>query len=313
MDRVLTSEIWSEVKRRARTAKTRKAAIAYVTKDLIGLQSGDILITDASERSIRSGQTNAQLLRKLIAEGVVIHSHGGLHCKIVLLDKVAAIGSANMSGSGLIETSVITDNPNIRSGIASFIAQLSTRRSRLTSRDAEALCKIKVVRIGWTNFSHRSRAKKIRRLGDTTWIVGVNALLRSPTQSEQKYIDRATRDLNKRLETDEDDYNWIRWGKKDRFAKECRAGDTLIEITNNKKSKRRYVTRHIPVLLKRNEPTCTRFYVGQPSQGTDQINWSRFQRILKEAGHPRRVRPYSVQPLEPEMAKIINRKWTRVR
>ena len=79
MNRVLTAEIWREVKKRARTVKSRKAAIAYVTKDLIGLRAGDVLITDASERAIRSGQTSAPLLRELHRNRVEIYSHKGLH------------------------------------------------------------------------------------------------------------------------------------------------------------------------------------------------------------------------------------------
>ncbi len=63
MNQVLTDKIWREVAKRARLAPTRKAAIAYVTTDDIGFRAGDVLITDASERAIRSGQTDAKLLR----------------------------------------------------------------------------------------------------------------------------------------------------------------------------------------------------------------------------------------------------------
>jgi hypothetical protein len=313
MNRVLTSEIWAEVKRRAGTAKTRKAAIAYVTKDLIGFRAGDVLVVDASERAIRSGQTDAHLLRKLYRKGVSIHGHKGLHSKVLLLGQYAIIGSANMSGAGLIEASIVSDNPTISSGIASFIAQLATRSSKLTAAHIAALCRIKVVRTGWLNANRRIKPKKLRRIGNNTWIIGVNALLRAPPAKEQKYIDRANRDLNARLGTDQEDYNWIRWGKRSKFSKQCREGDTLIEICNLKGRKRRVVTRRLPVLLRRNEPDCVRFYVGEASRDSDEVAWSKFQRILKNAGHTRQVRPYSVQLLDPDIADAIDRKWNRTR
>lgn len=312
MDRVLTDEIWREVERRAQKVTCRKAAIAYVTRDLIGLRTGDVLITDASKRAIRSSQTDARLLYKLFANGVTIYNHEGLHSKVILLGRYAVVGSANMSGSGMTEVSIITDNPNITSGIASFIAQLSTPSSKLTKERVEALLKIKVIRIRWQNPRGQMRAKKIRPLGNTTWIIGVNHMVRSPPTKEQPYIDRATRDLNDRFGSENEDYGWIRWGKRDRFAKECREGDTLIEICNHRGSPRRSVTRRLPVLLKRNEPNCIRFYIGDSQRDSDQITWSRFQRILKKVEYPRRVRPHSVQPLDPEIAGMIDRKWTRI-
>jgi hypothetical protein len=309
----LTAEIWREAKKRARAAKCRKAAIAYVTRDLIGLRAGDTLITDASERAVRAGQTDALLLRKLHDDGVTIYSHEGLHSKVILLGKHAIIGSANMSGSDLTEVSIITDSPTITSGIASFIAQLSTARSELNARRIAMLCRIKVVRNSWHNTKRITKRKRVRRLGNATWIIGVNTGLPDPPAKEQRLIDRAHRELNERLGTDDQYFNWIKWGKRSRFSRECREGDTLIEISNQKGRKRRVVTRRIPVLLKRTEPNCFRYYIGDPQRASDEVTWSRFQRILKEVEYSREVRPYSVQLLDSEIAAVIDQKWTRVR
>ncbi len=241
---------------------------------------------------------------------MTIHSHVGLHSKVILLGQHAIIGSANMSGSGLIEASVVTDNPAIASGIASFITQLATPQSKLTAKKIASLCRIKVVRAGWVNAGRK--VKTLRKLGCTTWIIGVNELLRDPSANEQKNINRATSDLNKRQGTDAQDYSWIRWGKRSRFSQECCEGDTLIEITNLKGRKRRIVTRRLPVLLKRTEPNCLRFYVGD-TQDSDEVSWSRFQRILKKVEYKKRVRPYSVQPLDDSIAEAIDRAWNRVK
>jgi hypothetical protein len=84
---------------------------------------------------------------------------------------------------------VITDAPSIVSGTASFIAQLSTERSQLDEKAIAALCKINVVRTG--RLRAKPKARSVRRLGNSTWIVGVNEITRDPTEREQKHIDRA--------------------------------------------------------------------------------------------------------------------------
>ena len=65
MQKVLSSDIWKEIGKRAKAADRRKAAVAYVTKDQIGFQTGDVLVVDASRNAVASGQTSAPLLREL--------------------------------------------------------------------------------------------------------------------------------------------------------------------------------------------------------------------------------------------------------
>jgi hypothetical protein len=160
MQQVLTNKIWPTVAKAAKKASRRKAAIAYVTKDDIGLRAGDVLVTDASARSVRAGQTDAKLLGKLHAAGVIVHSWEGLHSKVALFGKHAIIGSANMSGSALIEA----DDPVIVSGVAAFIERLATPRTKLGSAEIGRLCAIEVVRAG--RFVARQRKPNpVRRLG----------------------------------------------------------------------------------------------------------------------------------------------------
>jgi hypothetical protein len=182
-----------------------------------------------------------------------------------------------MSGSGLTEAAVLSDEPTIRSGVASFIAQLSTKRSLLEKEHIEALCKINVIRKGWQNGKRKKMPFRVKRLGNATWIVGVYNLVRDPTMDEQKHIDRATSDLNDRLGAAEEEYEWIRWGKKAKFARECRVGDTLIYIDNPKGGRARVVTHRRPVLLKRTEPNWIRVYVGEATRDSHEVNWWKFQ------------------------------------
>jgi hypothetical protein len=242
LNEVLTDKIWREVAKRACSAPTRKTAIAYVTTDDIGLRAGDVLVTDASPRAIRSGQTRTpSCCASCTAPASLSTAERAFTPRFALFGKRAIVGSANMSGSNLIEASVITDNPVVVSGVAAFIKKLSTVRTKLSDHDIQKLCAIEVVRTG--HFTGRRRASNpVRRLGKATWKLGVREV-KDPTERQQKRIDRSTRELKERLGTNEDDLGWIQWGKKSRFGRECRAGDTLIQILNWRDRKRSIVTR----------------------------------------------------------------------
>jgi len=45
--------LWRKNQAEAAKAKVRQAAIAYVTRDLVGFEKGDGLVTDASKRAVR--------------------------------------------------------------------------------------------------------------------------------------------------------------------------------------------------------------------------------------------------------------------
>jgi hypothetical protein len=241
---------------------------------------------------------------------VTIYSREGLHSKVALFGPHAIVGSANMSGSDLIEASVVTDNPVITSGVAAFIEALSTKRHRLDAVRIEKLCGIEVIRKG------RPRGGKkpnpIRRVGNSTWILGAKGLKHDPGAKQQERIDRRTAELNEKHGT-EDDFSWIQWGKKSRFGRECRAGDTVIMIFVPHGGGRATVTRRVRVAFKDREPVFNRFYTQVPTRKSDEVSWSRFQKILKAVDFSGEVKRGSVRKLEPEMAEKIDRAWTRVR
>jgi len=63
MQKVLSSNLWQVARAHAKSARKRRAAIAYVTQDLIGFRRGDTLLCDASRLAISCGETSAKLLR----------------------------------------------------------------------------------------------------------------------------------------------------------------------------------------------------------------------------------------------------------
>ena len=134
MQRVLSKDLWIEVRKQARASNSRKAAIAYVTRDLVGFRKGDTLVVDASTLAIKNGETDAPLLQKLHKRGVQLYDCTDLHAKILLLDDVAIIGSGNMSSNSerwMVEAALISDHGSVVAGVASLIEQLVKQSSPL--------------------------------------------------------------------------------------------------------------------------------------------------------------------------------------
>jgi len=53
MQKVLSTDLWTEIRERACASKSRKAAIAYVMRDLVGFREGDTLVVNASAHAQR--------------------------------------------------------------------------------------------------------------------------------------------------------------------------------------------------------------------------------------------------------------------
>lgn len=315
MQRVLSSDLWTAIRAQARKAHRRKAAIAYVTRDLVGFRKADLLVVDASEYSIACGDTDAKLLRTLQGKGVLLYHCAGLHAKVLQLDDVAVIGSGNMSTSSvrdLVEAAVITDHSSVVSGVASLIEQLVRQSKALDELRIEELCKIKVVRRGGRRgVGRRTRVTRVVPLGRRTWLVGVHQLVRDPPPDEQRMIDRAAKTLRARAEGRDEDPNWVRWGRRGLLPRDCREGDSLIQIWRSSGAKRpSAVLRVTPVLLKQKAERWTRFYLGEAAGRYPEVKWGSFKRLLKELGYTRRVSAGVVHLLEPDMADAIARKWT---
>lgn len=315
MQRVLSSDLWKAIRAQAQKAQRRRVAIAYVTRDLVGFRKADVLVVDASEHSIACGDTNAKLLRTLRRKCVLLYHCADLHAKVLQLDDVAVIGSGNMSASSardLVEAAVITDHPSVVSGVASLIEQLVRQSEVLDEAHIARLCRIKVVRRGGRGGARRKkRVTKVVPLGSRTWLVGVQQLVRDPPPDEQRMIDRATETLRAQSKTEEDDPNWVRWGPRGLLPRECREGDSLIQIWRSSGAKRpSAVLRVAPVLLKQKAKRWTRFYLGDATGRYPEVKWGSFKRLLKKLGYGRRVSANIVHLLEPDMADAIARNWT---
>lgn len=123
-------------------------------------------------------------------------------------------------------------------------------------------------------------------------------------------IAKAAAILRPRLRTSRDELDWIRWGGKGRFIRECRAGDSVIQIWRSSRAHRpSSVIRAQPVLLKQKTKNWTRFYLPPGTGALAEIPWGKFQRLLKSLGYSRRVGPGIEHLLENDMADVLARNW----
>lgn len=137
MNKVLSSGLWAEIERLAKRSKVRRAAVAYVSSDEhVEFGKGDILIVDASDRAISSGETSAIVLARALKRGATIYSCPGLHAKMFVFDDWAVIGSANVSQSSahnLIEAGVVSNDSKIVAATHDLLQKLQ-RQAQVVDR-----------------------------------------------------------------------------------------------------------------------------------------------------------------------------------
>ena len=314
MQRVLSQKLWTEIHAAAQKAQARKAAIAYVTQDLIGFRNGDVLVVDASDRAIGCGETDAPLLRKLKNDGVLLYSCGDLHAKVLLLGEMAVISSGNMSNSSsrLVEAAVLTNHPSIVSGIASFIQQLVDQCHELSPNDIEALCRIPVRRAVRNGQSRGKKPKtKISKFENRTWLVGTCELFRDPSLRETKLIDKALAQLEAQTGKSKEELDHIRFGKTaGRFVRECREGDSIIQIHRPRGAKRpNAVFKAVPVLRKQRTKHWTRFYISPHLGDAPELGWGEFKKLLRSTGYKKDIAAKMVRELDSGIADALNNGW----
>jgi hypothetical protein len=97
---VIIDKPWHHIVRALKRQEGRTtAAIGYVTKRLLDLRRGDILVCDASELSVKTGRTDPKVLLAYLRRGVSVWSQPGLHAKAIARGQVAVVGSANSSNA----------------------------------------------------------------------------------------------------------------------------------------------------------------------------------------------------------------------
>jgi len=318
MNRVISHNLWKEIKRLAKNANRKRAAVAYVTSDeVLKFGEGDILIVDASDSAIASGQTDAGVLRSAFNRGAEIYSCPGLHAKVMLLGGYAVIGSANISKSSmdsLIEAALISESPGIVSMAGGFISKLQEKSDPIDDGFINRICSIKVKSKTYLKRPSKKRKISIKNSQYRTWIVGgLTDVSEKLQQKESKRIEEGEREAKQLLRYPDSEVDWIRFTGKSKFRKEAKENDQVIQIwKGSSKDKRRTVYRHMPIILRKDEPNCTRFYI-EDSQDSEEtaITWSQFFKLTKKVGIKRKIGPNSDRIISSEDSEALFFLWPK--
>ena len=309
--------LWKEIAKRAKKAHRTKAAIAYVTRaSPLAFKNGDILVVDASDGAIASGQTSASVLSSLLRKGLLLHSHKGLHAKVVIVDSVLFSSSANLSDSSiskLLEAGIETDNPNTVSGAVGMIEKLIETSAPI---GAAFIARIKKIEVKQHFGGGKSRARAIAKShrDPVTWLVGVRSIEKPTNPEELRRIEVGVAKASEFASDPRSSTSWIRSGTKSRISA-ARRGDNIVMIHRKSGAANpQRVYHHAPVLLVQEEPNCTRvFYEGMPKAEKKTLSWSQFKKLAKMVGLPSTISKRTTRQLTDKTSDDLNHYWEQVR
>lgn len=302
MDKILTNNIWAQVSKELKK-KNKIAALAYVSSDeFVTFKEGDLLICDASNKAISTGETSAKILRQFFRNGAEIFNYPNLHSKVILFGNNALVGSNNLSSSSayiLREIALLTNRTQIISQIKSFIYQLKDDSKRINESYLRIIEKIPVKK--YPIFSKKKSNSRKINIGNRCWIVSTHPLDEDKYLKEEKFVEKAVSDL-KKLKKSFEDISWIRWNGNSRFRKLAKEGDTII-IMHHESEKRIRVFQPVSILKKQNIDKWTRFYYEETED--EGINWSTFAKKVKQIGLRKTISKNSVKEISSSELSAI--------
>lgn len=313
MLRFISDGLWGELKKLGAHKKQKFAAIAYVTSDAhLKFGRGDVLVCDASDSAVSAGQTSASVLRAAFSRGAKVFSSPGLHAKALVIGRVAAVGSANMSDSSastLDEAALITDDARAVVGVRMLVEQLSDGGDLVDEKFLARISKIKVrtPRRG----SKRRRAIKVR--GPRAWLISIVPLNDEKHKSENDLVESEKKRAAKRAEFSDSDAGYIRWSGTSVFRKQAKPGDVVIGIwAPHSKSKRGTVYAPEPLLHRKDKGKVTHFFVEEYSDREDTaISFTDFVAAWRRLDSRRPPRLRSIRELPVELAEALRAAWKR--
>jgi hypothetical protein len=309
MNTILCDGLWQTVRRLAKRAASKRAAVAYVTTDsMIKFGAGDVLIADASDHAISSGDTSAAVLARAARRGAELFSLPNLHAKIMLLGGAAVIGSANVSESSatsMIEAALVTDDPSAVGMATALIVRLKEQAQPIDEAFLLRISAIKVKRRAW----RRGRAKKVRVDPHQSWIIRVYEENRD-RPDEAEGIAAGQNVAAKRLTRKNSEPSWIRWIGNSRFRTEAKEGDTVIQVwSTGAQTRPSVVYKHTQILHRQNEPKCTRFYVeARADEDETSLPWGEFKALLKKVKLS--DKKVSARLIDERRATALSELWT---
>lgn len=307
MQKILTDNIWQQIAPLTKKSSKKIAALAYVSSaDFVFFQEGDILVCDASDQAIHSGETSASVLSKFYNAGAQIYSYPNLHAKVMIFGRNVLIGSCNLSLSSaqvLRELAILTTDSSTRSQAVAYIHAIKDTSSLLEETILKRLLKIPVVK--------RKALQRVKRspihLGNRTWIISTYNLNPDRYQNEETFVEKAEKEVRKKIHDPYVDVSWSRWTGKTAFRSLAREGDTIIGMNSERGSNRITASAPAAILKRQDHDKWTRFYY--ETQETT-LAWTKFERELRRVGLTQ-IKKNSTREIKPRDAALINMIWDK--
>ena len=312
MNELLSASLWPRIRKLAKSARRKQAAIAYVTDDrFIKFSEGDVLVTDASDAAIKAGQTDAQLLKRAFERNAELFSLKGLHGKVYVFDRHAIVGSANLSkgSENLTEVATLTDNPSVLGSARILIGDLSNRAKSIDESFIKRICKLPVTK----QPSPSGRKKAGRRELDKPriWLVGLKP--RKEKKNVADAVKKGKAKAERRRSNPKSDVGELYFGGSSLFRKEAKKDDLIIRIwTENAKGKPDCVYHHSPILNREEDKEAgeTVFFVEDyPDCETTSLTWAEFKKLYGRAGIKRKLTQWPTREIRQQQSDALHALW----
>ncbi len=317
MLKIVSENLWKTIRAKAKHAACRRAAIAYVhDPSLLPLRRGDILVTDASDASIAAGRTSAIVLDGYLKSDVELFSLSNLHAKVLVLDDIAVVGSANASNHSAtvyVEAAVVTDRPELVGQADAFVASLAESSTRIDSKFIERILQIPVIRstdVAPTGNHVKASSLSVQKF----WLISLRGEATYP--GDEEAVEVVNEKIQKQIRSKSGVVNWFWWSGKSRFVTEAKKGDIVIECWRPRHkiptTRSVRVHRHGRIEKVFQEPgvTAKTFHcVWPPDYEESAISWSSFQSLAKRAGISRKLSYTSTIELTAQQSSALFEIW----
>jgi hypothetical protein len=312
MNEILSSTLWPRLKELAKTAHKKFAAVAYVTDDeVVKFGKGDVLVTDASDEAIKTGQTSAAVLTAAWRRKATIYSIPKLHSKLYIFDRYVIVGSANLSKSSQerIEIALLTDHPTTVSASRLLIDRLKQDRTPIDEAFISHILGLPVTK--HPPLTLGSDHKVDADILPTVWLVGLKPAREK--EDEQAVVEEGLGEAEKYVSQDDSSVSWIRFRGNSRFRRVAQRGDVVVRIwTEDRKGKPKAVYHHAPILLRKEDPAHNTawFYVEDyPDAEETTLSWNQFRKLYSKIGIPGKLSQWSHRELAVHHSDALHDLW----
>jgi hypothetical protein len=297
--------------------RPRHIAVAYFSSADLSFNNEDILVIDASDESIKTGQTSAKALRRAHDAGARVFCCPSLHAKIYVLGQKIFVGSANSSTSSrnrLVECLAWSDDPHVVAEGVSFIELLSQKTEAINEVFLERIEAIPVIKRPGPTGNRRALP---RVEAPRCWLLGLD---------DQTYpglidINQVHTEFEKNLRkvSDHGNADWFWWPIRktaSKFMREARVGDLFIYIrlpTWGSPDHAVHVYRHARIGKITQEPGVAKVfhYVYPNNRDRTQLSWDKFKTLIAKAGWTRQPSPRSQREILQNISSSLHTLWPR--